>query len=91
MTQRVDETAEDLPTPHSFDRLCDFLGADPLRLALAGGEDYVLAFTLEPSLRPPSAFPCRAIGRMRAGRTVRLRTSAGTLPMPAGSWDHFGR
>jgi thiamine-monophosphate kinase len=59
------------------------LGADA-RLALSGGEDYVLLFTAT----TPPPFPCFAIGEVlaaRPGTPVLLDDE----PAPALGWDHF--
>ena len=71
-------------------RLARHLGREPLDLVLAGGEDYVLLFTLPPDadFRHPG---CRPIGRVAARPGLRLRRADGTLePLDAGGWDHLG-
>ena len=70
-------------------RLAHQLGREPLELALAGGEDYVLLFTL-----PPDAGfrhrGCRPIGYITARSGLKLRRSDGTTePLPASGWDHL--
>lgn len=70
-------------------RLAGHLGRDPLELVLAGGEDYVLLFTLPPDagLRHPG---CRPIGRVTTRSGLKLRRVDGTLePLPGGGWDHL--
>jgi thiamine-monophosphate kinase len=68
-----------LPRPRGFEAACRRLGADPEALLLAGGEDYELLFTLRPGAPPAPALarrlgvPVREIGRIRAGRGVRVR------------------
>lgn len=71
-------------------RLAVHLGREPLELLLAGGEDYVLLFTLPPDadFRHPG---CRPIGRITPRPGLRLRRTDGTIePLPAGGWDHLG-
>ncbi len=67
-----------------------------LALALAGGDDYELCFTCPPRARPALAAlgatpgcPLTRIGRVLAGRGVRLIDARGApLPVPAG-YRHF--
>ena len=71
-------------------RLAVHLRREPLELVLAGGEDYVLLFTLPPDadFRHPG---CRPIGRITTRPGLRLRRTHGTIePLPAGGWDHLG-
>ncbi|MCY3930994.1 MAG: thiamine-phosphate kinase [Acidobacteria bacterium] len=70
-------------------RLAHHLGREPLELVLAGGEDYVLLFTLPPDadLRHPG---CRPIGRITARPGLKLRRVDETIePLPASGWDHL--
>ncbi len=70
-------------------RLAGHLGREPLELVLAGGEDYVLLFTLPPDagLQHPG---CRPIGRITAQPGLRLRRVDGTIePLATGGWDHL--
>ncbi len=74
-------------------RLAIHLGLDPLELALSGGEDYVLLFTLPKGVRPGHP-GCRQIGRMGpvgCPADLRIRGADGTVePLPDGGWDHLG-
>jgi len=81
-------TAEDLPFADRFSPLCAALGADPLALALGGGEDYVLLFTLPPGIAPPLA-DCRRIGRITGGKKIALRRGGVRAPLPEIGWDHL--
>lgn len=54
-----------LPLSPELREFCREYGADPLELALCGGEDYELLFTLRPGCVPP--VPCTCIGRICAG------------------------
>lgn len=70
-------------------RLADHLSREPLELVLAGGEDYVLLFTLPPEVdfRHPG---CRPIGRITTRSGLSLRRTDGTIErLTAGGWDHL--
>jgi len=71
-----------------------FAGEEQARLcALAGGDDYLLAFTLPPArlAELQAAWPgIRVIGRVQAGSGVRLLDAAGqTIEAPRGGYQHF--
>ena len=72
-------------------------GMDALRLALHGGEDYGLLFTVRKSRvsRIPRVFRGTAltpIGEVVRGRGVRLITADGqSSPLEPQGWDHFGK
>ena len=71
-----------------------FAGEEQARLcALAGGDDYRLAFTLPPArlAELQAAWPgIRVIGRVHAGSGVRLLDAAGqTIEAPRGGYQHF--
>ena len=80
-----------LPLSPGLDRLADGLGARPERLALGGGEDYVLLFTLPGSLRPPDELGARRIGRIVDGTRLTLEADGRRRPLPASGWDHLDR
>jgi thiamine-monophosphate kinase len=87
--------AEALPFAAHFTELCKALGvADPLALALAGGEDYVLLFTLPPELAPPPGLGGRSVGtitpRSREGRSGLFIVRDGARrKLPDAGWDHL--
>ncbi|MFI5181192.1 MAG: thiamine-phosphate kinase [Thermoanaerobaculia bacterium] len=90
---------ESLPVDTGLRELGELVRLDPLRLALFGGEDYGLLFTVPKRKRAladrlAARFPIRPIGVMD-GRgepgTVRLRASSGERPLPDAGWDHFER
>jgi thiamine-monophosphate kinase len=70
---------------------------DALGLALHGGEDYQLLFTVPAAkaARIPHHFgkvPLHCIGEIRASRGINLITPKGkTLPIEAHGYDHFSR
>jgi len=78
-----------LPQPVRFGDLCRELDQDPLELTLAGGEDYVLLFTLPPRQKPPPRFRCTRVGELTGKKSVRLVTTEGSQPLAARGWDHF--
>jgi thiamine-monophosphate kinase len=81
-------TAEDLPFADRFPLLCRTIDADPLALALGGGEDYVLLFTLPPGITPPLA-GCHRIGRITRAKKIVLRRDGTGAPLPEIGWDHL--
>jgi thiamine-monophosphate kinase len=79
----ADLAPERLPLPRGFAGACARLRLDPLALALAGGEDYELLFTLRPGAPGEQALsrrlgaPVREIGRIVRGRGVRGLSARG--------------
>jgi thiamine-monophosphate kinase len=71
------------------------LGLDPLRLALDGGEDYELLFTVPPRLatrlpRTILGVPITTVGEITLKRQILLVDGAGRAePLPAQGWDPF--
>ena len=82
--------ADALPLTDRFRDLCKALDTDPLALALGGGEDYVLLFTLPKDAEPPAAFACRRIGTITKRGGVLLLRNGGKEPLPELGWDHLG-
>jgi thiamine-monophosphate kinase len=77
-------------TPRGFESLAVALGLDPIAVALAGGEDYVLLFTLPAAITPPAAFRCVRVGRIVRGRSVVMIDREGHRhPLPNLGWDHL--
>jgi thiamine-monophosphate kinase len=82
--------ARRVPTPRGFGAACRRLKRDPLRLALGGGEDYELLFTVSGGTPGSVALERRlgtavtAIGRI-AERGLQILGASGA---PAG-WRHF--
>ncbi len=87
-----------IPTSSELRILCGTTGADPVQLALAGGEDYRLLVTIDPvgfdGLRRGIA---RATGRelydvgtIVSEPGIRLQAPGGGLtPLSISGWDHF--
>jgi thiamine-monophosphate kinase len=83
--------AEALPLSPRFTMLCKSLGADPLALALGGGEDYVLLFTLPAGLAPPPeiAHGSRRIGMITRRTRVTIVRDGVRRELPEMGWDHL--
>ena len=81
--------AESLPFSRRFTRLCAAIGADPLALALGGGEDYVLLFTLPRDSEPPAEFACHRIGTITERPGVFLLQDGKRRKLPDLGWDHL--
>ena len=86
--------AEKIPlvdVPHELRRM----GLDPLRLALDGGEDYELLFTIPKRLagrvpRHLMGIPITAIGEITRQKRISLVGANGRRnPLHAGGWDSF--
>jgi thiamine-monophosphate kinase len=78
-----------LPLSRGFCELAHALGRDPLALALSGGEDYELVYTLPPAATAP-AFGTRigCIDKRRRG--VEVHDGAGrSVPIDARGYRHF--
>lgn len=83
------ETAR-LPFADGFLPLATRLDLVPERLALGGGEDYVLLFTLPAGVSPPAAFAATEIGRITRSRQLLAGRAGAWTPLPALGWDHLG-
>ena len=81
--------AEELPLSDRFTDLCRSIAADPLDLALGGGEDYVLLFTLPREIDPPAHFRARRIGRITRSKKIGLRSGGAVGVLPETGWDHL--
>lgn len=60
------------------------------RLALGGGEDYELLFTMPPRRPMPRDAGIVALGHVTAGRRLWLVRKGRREPLPALGWEHFG-
>ena len=81
----VDDDA--LPVAPGVAEAAALLGLDPVELALAGGEDYVLAAALPPGIIVPGVTVC---GRFTADPTRRVhRTATGERPLTGLAYDNF--
>ncbi|HVR97294.1 MAG TPA: thiamine-phosphate kinase [Thermoanaerobaculia bacterium] len=78
-----------LPLSDRFEDLCKRIEADPLTLALTGGEDYVLLFTLPAGLSPPASFACRRIGTITKRQKVALIQDGVSRKLADRGWDHL--
>lgn len=84
----IELAVADLPLEADHARAASLVGRDPAALALAGGEDYELAFTAPLSMA--LAGLATRIGRVVSGSGVLARDAAGRL-IEASGFDHFAR
>ena len=79
-----------LPLPEGYRQWTRALGEDWQRLALGGGEDYVLLFTLPSRITPPDEFQCIRIGSIVVEQQIHLTMSDGDRTQLARhGWDHL--
>ncbi|MCB1034024.1 MAG: hypothetical protein KDD47_09350, partial [Acidobacteria bacterium] len=70
-------------------RIATLLGADMEDLALGGGEDYVLLFSLPAGVSPPPRWGCRKLGTLTEDRRVLVGGEPDWEQLPAAGWDHL--
>jgi thiamine-monophosphate kinase len=78
-----------VPLAAGFKPLCAALGAEAEQLALGGGEDYVLLFTLPSGVEPPARFGCSRIGTITSGRRLTIASRGEARELPPSGWDHL--
>lgn len=83
--------SEEFPLGPYFGKLCSVLGLDWRALALGGGEDYVLLFTLPRDVKPPDHLSCHPVGQMISGCKLSLFTQGQHKPLDPLGWDHLSR
>lgn len=71
-----------LPLSPALQRVCTRQGWDAVRLAVSGGEDYELLFTVDPAAEKTLGIPHTVIGKISAANDP----AAGSLPA---GFDHF--
>ncbi len=87
----IDLDCSRVPRPRGFDAGCRQLGLDPERLALGGGEDYELAFTLRSraAARTSPAALARRLG-VAVSKVGRVTGDPGFTGVPERlGWSHF--
>jgi thiamine-monophosphate kinase len=86
---------EALPLSEAFSAYCTGARADPVPLALAGGEDYELVFTVPPAAQDRVAelvsqgLAARRVGRIEAGEGLMLERDGVRGPFVARGFEHF--
>lgn len=79
---------ERLPLARGHRQLARSVGQDWKELAISGGEDYVLLFSLPQGIEPPEHFTCTRIGTI-LDRDIVLRENEEKKLLPASGWDHL--
>ena len=83
---------EALPRAPRFEPLCRGLELDETDLALGGGEDYVLLFTLPADDVPPAHLGAQVIGQVVEAEAGLVAVEGGAeRPLTAKGWDHLSR
>ena len=91
----ADVNLECLPLPRRMRALCARFGLDAEELALHGGEDYELLFSVRPDAPSARVFTrrlgCRVseLGVLRSGRGARYLRHGRPVRVPARGFDHF--
>jgi thiamine-monophosphate kinase len=88
---------ESLPLSHALEAFAGLAGRDALEMALGGGDDYELLFTVPTAhsgqfADPPPEWgaPVRRIGRVEAGSGALLEGDRGLRAIDGLGFDHFG-
>ena len=90
--------ADKIPVSKDLVRFCKYYDFDPVRYALAGGEDYVLVCTIAPSdvayiaqkFEDKFARPLFIIGEITPSGPLEIVDSQGKIePLNLNGWDHF--
>jgi len=89
----VDLDAASVPRPRGYAAACRRAGVDPEALALTGGEDYELCFTLRRGASPGGPRLTRRLG-LPVARVGRIAATPGLRGAPASvrgrpGWEHF--
>ena len=79
-----------LPSGDGLRALCQAMGWKASHLQLGGGEDYVLLFTLPPSIDPPAIFQCHPVGTITT-KSQTWTTKGQTQVLRSYGWDHLAR
>lgn len=78
-----------LPVDPVLPALTAGLARDWRAMVLAGGEDYVLLFTLPAGEEPPASFGCIKIGKLVSDPGIVLIEGGESRPLASQGWDHL--
>lgn len=81
--------AEKLPIREEVFEVAGLLGIDPVRIALASGEEFELVFTLPEEHLDRLDFDFTVIGRVERGEGVYLKRGSKVERMPLLGWEHL--
>ncbi len=91
---------ERLPISSGVEEVGELIGKKPLELALLGGEDYELCFTVSPEFVEKVIFTIESKAKIRVsivgeilpkkeGQVLVLKNGE-IIPLPSSGWDHLG-
>ena len=101
--ERVNEArfvidADKIPIAEEAIEYAEANSLDPLELALHGGEEYEILFTVSPSceeqvidLGKELGLKLTVIGMVERGRGVYIKMEGGLTPVKEGGWIHLRR
>jgi len=90
--------ADRIPLSKDLHRFCSHFGYDALEYALAGGEDYTLLFTVEPThfqavaqgFSEQFGNPLHVIGQITDSGKLEIESAGGRrTPLTPSGWNHF--
>src|SRR5439155_25842645 len=87
-----------LPVAQGLSELAEIVKADPLELALSGGEVYELVATIDPAAVDPArsklderfGVPLADIGEITESGFTGVDAEGAERPLEPRGWDHFG-
>ena len=85
----IEVYAEALPIREEVFEVAEKLGIDPVRLALASGEEFEILFTVPEKTLESLEVECTVIGRVFEGQGVYITTGGKRQLMPLLGWEHL--
>jgi len=80
---------ERLPLGEGVDEVAELLGLDPVKVALASGEEFELVFTVPPDIVEGIDFEFSVVGRVVKGTGIYFVVGDRKEPLPRLGWEHL--